>query len=66
MAFMFLFSGFFISESSVPDGWLWFSALSMFKYPFEAMLRNMIDEEEERSGDEVRRGGGFQYLDGGK
>ncbi|CAN0352553.1 unnamed protein product [Pylaiella littoralis] len=51
LAFMFLFSGFFIPYNSIPKGWRWFSALSMFKYPYEAMLRNMLDEEEDRSGD---------------
>eukprot|EP00904_Undaria_pinnatifida_P012369 jgi/Undpi1/8262/HiC_scaffold_25.g10732.m1 len=50
LAFMFLFSGFFISYSSIPKGWRWFTALSMFKYPFEGMIRNMLDEEEDRSG----------------
>ncbi|CAM9604466.1 unnamed protein product [Ectocarpus sp. 4 AP-2014] len=50
LAFMFLFSGFFIAYDDIPDGWKWFSALSMFKYPFEGMIRNMLDEEEERSG----------------
>lgn len=55
MAFQFLFSGFFISYNSIPKGWRWFSALSMFKWPLEAMVRNMLDEEEERSGElEVR------------
>lgn len=49
---MFLFSGFFIRYNSIPKGWRWFSALSMFKYPLEAMIRNMLDEEEERSGNE--------------
>ena len=24
--------------------------MSMFKYPFEGMIRNMLDEEEDRSG----------------
>ncbi|CAM9249928.1 unnamed protein product, partial [Laminaria digitata] len=49
LAFMFLFSGFFISYSSIPKGWRWFTALSMFKYPYEGMIRNMLDEEEDRS-----------------
>ncbi|CAN0229893.1 unnamed protein product [Ascophyllum nodosum] len=61
LAFMFLFSGFFISYDSIPIGWRWFSSLSMFKYPFEAMLRNMIDEEEDRIGDEDE--GGQAALD---
>ncbi|CAN0442779.1 unnamed protein product, partial [Hapterophycus canaliculatus] len=50
LAFMFLFSGFFIEYNSIPKGWRWFAALSMFKYPFDAMLKNMIQEEEERTG----------------
>eukprot|EP00903_Cladosiphon_okamuranus_P012160 g11407.t1 len=50
MAFQFLFSGFFISYNDIPKGWRWFSALSMFKWPWEAMVRNMLDEEEDRSG----------------
>eukprot|EP00752_Nemacystus_decipiens_P008144 g7283.t1 len=50
LAFMFLFSGFFISYNDIPKGWRWFSALSMFKWPWEAMVRNMLDEEEDRTG----------------
>lgn len=50
LAFQFLFSGFFISYNDIPKGWRWFSALSMFKWPWEAMVRNMLDEEEDRSG----------------
>lgn len=49
LAFMFLFSGFFIPYNSIPKGWRWFSALSMFKYPLEGMLVNMLDAEEDRS-----------------
>ena len=49
MAFQFLFSGFFIPYNSIPKGWRWFSALSMFKWPLEAMIRNMLNEEEERT-----------------
>lgn len=52
LAFMFLFSGFFVPYNSIPKGWRWFSALSMFKYPLEAMTKNMIEEEEDRSGNE--------------
>lgn len=48
LAFMFLFSGFFLPYESIPDGWKWFSALSMFKYPYEGMLVNMLDAEEDR------------------
>ncbi|CAN0193997.1 unnamed protein product [Discosporangium mesarthrocarpum] len=44
MAFMFLFSGFFIPYDDIPAGWRWFSYLSMFKYPFEGLIKNMIDE----------------------
>ena len=50
LAFQFLFSGFFISYNDIPKGWRWFSALSMFKWPWEAMVRNMLDEEEDRTG----------------
>lgn len=56
LAFQFLFSGFFISYNDIPKGWRWFSALSMFKWPWEAMVRNMLDEEEDRTGpSEVRQ-----------
>lgn len=50
---MFLLSGFFISSDTIPLGWRRFSVLSMFKYPYETLLRNMLDAEEERSGQEV-------------
>ncbi|CAM9737982.1 unnamed protein product [Scytosiphon promiscuus] len=50
LAFMFLFSGFFIEYNAIPKGWRWFAALSMFKYPFDAMTKNMLIEEEERTG----------------
>lgn len=48
LAFMFLFSGFFVPYESIPKGWRWFSALSMFKYPLEGMVVNMLDAEEDR------------------
>lgn len=55
VAFMFLFSGFFIPYNDIPPGWRWFSALSMFKYPLEGMVVNMLDEEIRRGGlDQVR------------
>lgn len=56
LAFMFLFSGFFIPYESVPSGWQWFTSLSMFKYPLEGMVLNMLDEEvEEGDLTQVRR-----------
>eukprot|EP00246_Nothoceros_aenigmaticus_P014386 TRINITY_DN5430_c0_g1_i1.p1 TRINITY_DN5430_c0_g1~~TRINITY_DN5430_c0_g1_i1.p1 ORF type:complete len:704 (+),score=97.37 TRINITY_DN5430_c0_g1_i1:271-2382(+) len=39
-AFMFLFSGFFIPRSSIPDYWIWMHYLSLFKYPLEILLYN--------------------------
>ena len=34
----FLFSGYFISKRSMPRQWVFLHYLSLFKYPFEAML----------------------------
>jgi len=39
-AFMFLFSGEFIRRTDIPDYWIWFHYLSLFKYPIEAALSN--------------------------
>ncbi|CAM6089352.1 unnamed protein product [Calypogeia fissa] len=40
IAYFFLFSGFFIDRKSIPDYWLWMHYMSLFKYPFEALLQN--------------------------
>lgn len=39
-AFFFLFSGFFISKSNIPDYWIWLHYLSTFKYPIEVLFKN--------------------------
>ena len=37
---MFLFSGFFITRSQIPDYWIWLNYLSLFKYAYESMIVN--------------------------
>ncbi|KAG5179837.1 P-loop containing nucleoside triphosphate hydrolase protein [Tribonema minus] len=44
MAFMFLFGGLFINASQIPRGWIWFYYISMFRYPFEGMMKSNIDQ----------------------
>lgn len=39
-SYFFLFSGFFIPRSGIPDYWIWVHYLSIFKYPLEALLQN--------------------------
>jgi len=39
-AFMFLFSGQFIPRTLIPDYWIWFHYISLFKYPIDAALTN--------------------------
>ncbi|KAG6554092.1 hypothetical protein Mapa_004007 [Marchantia paleacea] len=40
MGAFFLFSGFFISKDKIPDYWIWMHYISLFKYPFDALLIN--------------------------
>lgn len=39
-AFFYLFSGLFIIRSAIPKYWIWFHYLSIFKYPYEAIMHN--------------------------
>ncbi|KAH9545510.1 hypothetical protein CY35_12G051800 [Sphagnum magellanicum] len=39
-AYFFLFAGFFILRTGIPKYWLWVHYLSIFKYPYEALLAN--------------------------
>ncbi|KAG5189798.1 P-loop containing nucleoside triphosphate hydrolase protein [Tribonema minus] len=43
LAFMFLFSGFFIPASQIPRGWIWLNYISMFRYPFEGLMKSNLD-----------------------
>ncbi|KAG8386402.1 hypothetical protein BUALT_Bualt03G0145100 [Buddleja alternifolia] len=40
MGSFFLFSGYFISEDSIPSYWIFMHYLSLFKYPFESLMIN--------------------------
>lgn len=40
MGSFFLFSGYFISEESIPEYWIFMHYLSLFKYPFECLVVN--------------------------
>lgn len=40
MGSFFLFSGYFISEESIPEYWMFMHYLSLFKYPFECLVVN--------------------------
>ena len=42
LSVMFLFSGFFIKTSRIPDWWKWLHYLSLFTYSFETMVINFI------------------------
>ncbi|KAH9545509.1 hypothetical protein CY35_12G051700 [Sphagnum magellanicum] len=39
-SYFFLFSGFFIIRTAIPKYWIWMHYLSIFKYPYEALLAN--------------------------
>lgn len=39
-AFFYLFSGLYILRSAIPKYWIWFHYLSIFKYPYEAIMHN--------------------------
>eukprot|EP01137_Pigoraptor_chileana_P002691 Opistho-2@41878 len=43
-AFMFLMSGFFIAKNSIPNYWIWFHYISIFKYAFEALMVNTFGD----------------------
>lgn len=49
MGSFFLFSGYFISQKSIPRYWIFMHYLSLFKYPFEAFMLNEYGGEERRS-----------------
>eukprot|EP01031_Cornospumella_fuschlensis_P040015 gene40015-48752_t len=42
LSVMFLFSGFFIKTSDIPDYWLWLHYLSLFKYGYDSMAVNIL------------------------
>lgn len=46
MGSFFLFSGYFISEKSIPSYWTFMHYLSLFKYPFECFLLNEYGGEQ--------------------
>ncbi|KAG0557549.1 hypothetical protein M758_11G135400 [Ceratodon purpureus] len=39
-AFFYLFSGLYILRTAIPKYWIWFHYLSIFKYPYEALMHN--------------------------
>ncbi|XP_042415346.1 ABC transporter G family member 10-like [Zingiber officinale] len=67
MGAFFLFSGYFISKDRIPKYWIFAHYLSLFKYPFEAMLLNEYGGEKGRK-QCLSRGvihGGDCVFDGG-
>lgn len=62
MGSFFLFSGYFISEKSIPRYWIFMHYLSLFKYPFEAFMINEYGGEERRRC--LQREAGVCLLDG--
>ncbi|KAE8679461.1 ABC transporter G family member 16 [Hibiscus syriacus] len=47
LAIFLLFSGFFINRDQIPTYWIWFHYVSLIKYPYEAVLRNELDNRTE-------------------
>ncbi|GLJ06729.1 hypothetical protein SUGI_0046430 [Cryptomeria japonica] len=47
LAYFLLLSGFFITRSRIPPYWIWFHYISLFKYPYEAVLQNEFGRAEE-------------------
>eukprot|EP01100_Stratorugosa_tubuloviscum_P012857 TRINITY_DN622_c0_g1_i1.p1 TRINITY_DN622_c0_g1~~TRINITY_DN622_c0_g1_i1.p1 ORF type:complete len:709 (-),score=327.95 TRINITY_DN622_c0_g1_i1:57-2183(-) len=43
-AIMFLFCGFFITRSSIPDYWIWFHYISVFKWELQALAVNQFND----------------------
>uniref|UniRef100_A0A1J3HN38 ABC transporter G family member 19 n=1 Tax=Noccaea caerulescens TaxID=107243 RepID=A0A1J3HN38_NOCCA len=44
MAYCLLLSGFYVNRDRLPIYWLWFHYISVFKYPYEAVLINEFDD----------------------
>ncbi|VVB02695.1 unnamed protein product [Arabis nemorensis] len=44
LAYVLLFSGFFINRDRIPDYWIWFHYLSLVKYSYEAALQNEFSD----------------------
>ena len=42
---MFLLSGFFIKKDNIPAWWQWLHYLSLFKYSYESMVINVLDQK---------------------
>ncbi|PKA49038.1 ABC transporter G family member 10 [Apostasia shenzhenica] len=63
MGSFFLFSGYFISKERIPKYWLFMHYLSLFKYPFEALLLNEYGGEKGRR-ECIQRGEGGCVMDG--
>ncbi|KAL3699267.1 hypothetical protein R1sor_017289 [Riccia sorocarpa] len=45
-AYMFLFSGFFMTRKEIPWYWLWIHYASLFKYSYESLLANELTNRE--------------------
>ncbi|RAL39870.1 hypothetical protein DM860_013071 [Cuscuta australis] len=48
MGSFFLFSGYFVSKSGIPDYWIFMHYMSLFKYPFEGLLINEFSGSPEK------------------
>ncbi|KAH6780888.1 ABC-2 type transporter family protein [Perilla frutescens var. hirtella] len=60
MGSFFLFSGYFISQESMPDYWIFMHYLSLFKYPFESLVINEYGGRKSVDGDEYLRQQGLK------
>ncbi|XP_076902867.1 ABC transporter G family member 5-like [Bidens hawaiensis] len=75
MGSFFLFSGYFVSKQGMPKYWIFMHYISLYKYPFEGLLRNEFSGGEGKcleylfgkclvSGEDVlRETGGFEEED---
>ncbi|PKI62162.1 hypothetical protein CRG98_017535 [Punica granatum] len=44
LAYLVLFSGFFITRDRIPPYWIWFHYISLVKYPYDSILQNEFDD----------------------
>ncbi|XP_059661437.1 ABC transporter G family member 10 [Cornus florida] len=64
MGSFFLFSGYFISSSNIPNYWIFMHYLSLFKYPFECFMINEYGGEGRRRCIQVEGGDCKLYGEG--
>ncbi|KAK3012808.1 hypothetical protein RJ639_010400 [Escallonia herrerae] len=45
LAYFLLFSGYYINRDRIPPYFIWFHYMSLFKYPYEAVLKNEFEDK---------------------